>query len=57
MMHMSTPIPAVFLGHGNPTNAIENNDYTKEWAALGRTIPKPEPCSPYQPIGILLIPL
>jgi 4,5-DOPA dioxygenase extradiol len=38
---MSTPMPAVFLGHGNPMNAIQNNDYTKGWTALGRTIPKP----------------
>jgi 4,5-DOPA dioxygenase extradiol len=40
-MHMIQPMPAIFFGHGNPMNELQSNDYTKGWAALGRTIPKP----------------
>ena len=40
-MHMIQPMPAIFFGHGNPMNALQSNDYTKGWAALGRTIPEP----------------
>lgn len=34
--------PALFLGHGNPMNAIERNDYTEGWARIGKTIPRPK---------------
>jgi 4,5-DOPA dioxygenase extradiol len=34
-------MPAVFLGHGSPMNAIERNRYTEAWAALGRSLPRP----------------
>jgi 4,5-DOPA dioxygenase extradiol len=37
----SRPIPAVFIGHGSPMNALEQNRYSKSWATFGRTIPKP----------------
>ena len=39
---MIQPMPAIFFGHGNPMNALQSNDYTKGWAALGRTISKPK---------------
>jgi 4,5-DOPA dioxygenase extradiol len=35
-------MPAVFVGHGNPMNAIERNRYTDAWSALGRSIPRPK---------------
>jgi 4,5-DOPA dioxygenase extradiol len=35
------PMPAVFVGHGSPMNALERNRYTQAWADLGRTIPRP----------------
>ena len=35
-------MPVLFLGHGNPMNAISRNDYTEAWAAIGRSIPKPK---------------
>ncbi len=35
-------MPAVFLGHGNPMNAISKNVYTEAWAAIGRSIPRPK---------------
>jgi 4,5-DOPA dioxygenase extradiol len=38
---MATLMPAVFVGHGNPMNALLDNDYTKGWAALGRELPRP----------------
>jgi 4,5-DOPA dioxygenase extradiol len=27
--------PALFIGHGSPMNAIDDNDYTRGWAAAG----------------------
>lgn len=38
---MEQLIPALFLGHGNPMLALADNDYTKAWSALGRTLPRP----------------
>jgi len=38
---MSTRMPAIFFGHGNPMNALEKNDWTEAWATIGRTIPTP----------------
>lgn len=35
-------MPVLFVGHGSPMNAIEENDYTKIWKYLGERIPKPE---------------
>jgi 4,5-DOPA dioxygenase extradiol len=38
----ATPrMPALFVGHGNPMNAIEDNAYSRSWAALGETLPLP----------------
>lgn len=39
---MSQLMPAVFLGHGNPMNAISQNAYTEGWAAIGQAIPRPK---------------
>jgi 4,5-DOPA dioxygenase extradiol len=39
---MSNRMPAVFFGHGNPLNALQRNDWTEGWAALGRSIPRPK---------------
>lgn len=35
-------MPAIFFGHGNPMNALQTNEWTKGWAAIGNTIPKPK---------------
>src|SRR5437016_7241972 len=35
-------MPAIFFGHGNPMNAIEDNNYTREWRAIGKSIPRPK---------------
>ena len=37
----STRMPAVFLGHGNPMNAIERNPFHESWENLGRLLPRP----------------
>ncbi len=35
-------MPAIFFGHGNPMNAIQSNAYTKTWAEIGRSLPRPK---------------
>jgi 4,5-DOPA dioxygenase extradiol len=35
-------MPALFIGHGSPMNAIENNLYTENWAKITHEFPKPE---------------
>ncbi|MGA2293590.1 MAG: 4,5-DOPA dioxygenase extradiol [Acidimicrobiales bacterium] len=34
-------MPAAFIGHGNPMNALEHNRYTRAWSEFGASIPKP----------------
>lgn len=34
-------MPVLFLGHGSPMNAIDENEFTKGWEETGKTIPKP----------------
>ena len=36
-----TTMPAAFIGHGNPMNALELNRYTRSWRAFGAAVPKP----------------
>ncbi|RBY80521.1 4,5-DOPA dioxygenase extradiol [Blastococcus sp. TF02A-26] len=36
-----TRMPAAFIGHGNPMNALERNRYTEAWRAFGRSVPRP----------------
>lgn len=35
------PLPVLFLGHGNPMNALERNRYTELWSELGSELPRP----------------
>src|SRR2546428_5050605 len=35
-------LPAVFLAHGAPTLAIEQNEYTEFLAEFGRSLPRPK---------------
>lgn len=39
---MTEIMPALFLGHGNPMNALLVNDYTKAWAGTGTNIRRPK---------------
>lgn len=34
-------MPAAFIGHGNPMNALEVNRYTTAWKAFGAATPRP----------------
>ncbi|ORA36297.1 4,5-DOPA dioxygenase extradiol [Mycobacterium aquaticum] len=34
-------MPAAFIGHGSPMNAIESNRYTAAWREFGRSVPRP----------------
>jgi 4,5-DOPA dioxygenase extradiol len=34
-------MPAAFIGHGNPMNALEKNRYTEAWRAFGQAVPRP----------------
>ena len=39
---MTTPLmPAAFLGHGSPMNALEHNRFTAAWRAFGASVPRP----------------
>ncbi len=35
-------MPAIFLGHGSPMNAIEANEFAPAWRALGESLPPPK---------------
>jgi 4,5-DOPA dioxygenase extradiol len=37
----NSTMPAAFLGHGSPMNALERNRYTEAWRAFGAGVPKP----------------
>jgi len=34
-------MPVLFIGHGNPMNAIDRNEYHLGWAAVARRLPRP----------------
>ncbi len=38
---MNLRMPTIFFGHGNPMNALLDNDWTRNWAAIGRHLPRP----------------
>jgi len=38
---MSTLMPAAFIGHGSPMNALDHNRYTQAWSQFGASMPKP----------------
>lgn len=37
-----TKMPIIFVGHGSPMNAIEDNQFTRNWKEMAKAIPKPE---------------
>ena len=38
----STPrMPALFVGHGSPMNAIEDNEFSRGWGEMGKSLPVP----------------
>jgi 4,5-DOPA dioxygenase extradiol len=38
---MTGRMPAAFIGHGSPMNALEDNRYTAAWQQLAATLPRP----------------
>lgn len=37
----SSRFPVLFLGHGSPMNALEENNYTRAWQHIGKKITRP----------------
>jgi len=35
-------MPVLFIGHGNPMNAIEDNEFSQGWREVGEKIPRPK---------------
>ncbi|MFW9920179.1 MAG: dioxygenase, partial [Candidatus Thorarchaeota archaeon] len=35
-------MPVLFIGHGSPMNAIEDNRFTKDWERVVKLIPRPD---------------
>ena len=35
-------MPVLFIGHGSPMNAIEDNQFSRGWRELARTLPRPD---------------
>jgi 4,5-DOPA dioxygenase extradiol len=35
-------MPALFIGHGNPMNAIEDTEFSRSWAEVARSLSKPK---------------
>ncbi|MFV0417124.1 MAG: 4,5-DOPA dioxygenase extradiol [Dysgonomonas sp.] len=43
MSFEDTPLmPVLFVGHGTPMNAIEDNEFVREWNKLGSNLPRPK---------------
>jgi 4,5-DOPA dioxygenase extradiol len=36
-----TKMPVLFVGHGSPMNAIEENEFSLKWGELGKSLPRP----------------
>jgi 4,5-DOPA dioxygenase extradiol len=34
-------MPALFIGHGSPMNAVEDNEFSRSWVEVGRSLPRP----------------
>lgn len=39
---MGKRMPALFLGHGNPMNALTRNTFSERWAEIGSQLPRPK---------------
>jgi len=42
MENVTKKMPLLFVGHGSPMNALGENEYSRNWANVASTIPKPE---------------
>ena len=41
-LKVSDQMPLVFIGHGTPMNAVEDNNFLRSWLELGQILPKPQ---------------
>ena len=41
-MTQTARMPVAFIGHGSPMVALEDNDVSRSWAALGAAMPRPK---------------
>ncbi len=39
---MTKKMPVLFVGHGSPMNAIEDNEFGRAWTDIGKKLPKPK---------------
>lgn len=39
---MKERMPILFVGHGSPMNAVEDNEYSQTWKEMGQRLPKPQ---------------
>jgi 4,5-DOPA dioxygenase extradiol len=37
----TSEMPAIFIGHGSPMNAIIKNEFSNKWREIGKVLPKP----------------
>src|SRR5215212_1563568 len=37
-----SPMPVLFVGHGNPMNSISSNSYTDAWQRMAASLPRPK---------------
>lgn len=42
MANSGIKMPTLFVGHGSPMNAIEDNEFTMNWEEIAKKIPKPK---------------
>lgn len=41
-MDNKEPMPVLFMGHGTPMNAIDDNEFSRGWRRAAKILPKPE---------------
>lgn len=41
-MPLMSRLPTLFFGHGNPLNALADNNYTSAWKVIGAELPRPQ---------------
>lgn len=41
LMKSVEKMPVLFIGHGSPMNAIEDNEFVHNWREIGKSLPKP----------------
>ena len=42
MKNADVKMPVLFVGHGNPMNAIEDNEFSRAWVKAAKSLPDPK---------------